>query len=60
MVIYAKDVMVITGKSERTARYMLQRIRERNGKKQGDFVTVEEFCAFTGLKVEDVRMAINS
>ena len=58
LVIYAKDVMIITGKSERTARHLLQRIRERNGKKQGNYVSLVEFCEFTGLKEEMVRGVI--
>ncbi|PSL44985.1 hypothetical protein CLV51_105360 [Chitinophaga niastensis] len=54
IVIYAKDIRNITGRSERTARKMLQQIREANGKKKGEFVTVMEFCSFTGLEEEIV------
>ena len=49
IVIYAKDVMKITGRSERTARKMLQLIRTVNRKKKGELVTVYEFCRFTGI-----------
>lgn len=49
IVIYAKDVMNITGRSERTARKILQQIRKAAGKKRGDMVTVSEFCQFTGI-----------
>ncbi|SHM51068.1 hypothetical protein SAMN05444266_108323 [Chitinophaga jiangningensis] len=49
IVIYAKDVMNITGRSERTARKILQQIRLSVGKKRGDIVTVIEFCRFTGI-----------
>ncbi|PSL44150.1 hypothetical protein CLV51_10615 [Chitinophaga niastensis] len=52
IVIYAKDIRNITGRSERTARKMLQQIREANGKKRGDLVTVVEFCRFTGIEEE--------
>lgn len=54
IVIYAKDIRNITGRSERTARKLLQQIRIANGKKKGDFVTVSDFCDFTGLKEGDV------
>lgn len=54
IIIYAKDVVNITGKKERTARNLLARIRLANGKSKGDFVTIEEFCAFTGIKPEHV------
>lgn len=52
IVIYAKDVMNITGRSERTARKILQQIRQASGKKKGSMVTVAEFCGFTGIDLE--------
>ncbi|MEI3800373.1 hypothetical protein SAMN05660461_5317 [Chitinophaga ginsengisegetis] len=55
MVIYARDIENITGRSERTARLMLQRIRETFGKNQGQFISVSEFCQYTGLKEEEVN-----
>lgn len=54
IVIYAKDIRNITGRSERTARKMLQQIREANGKRKGDLVSVEKLCRFSGLKEETV------
>ncbi|MBY0426792.1 MAG: hypothetical protein K2Q22_14245 [Cytophagales bacterium] len=53
--IYPKDVQNITGKKERTARKLLSDIRQSLGKQKNDFVTVEEFCTFTGLKKELVQ-----
>ncbi len=50
IVIYAKDIRNITGRSERIARKMLQQIRETNGKKRGDLVTIAMFCRFTGIE----------
>jgi hypothetical protein len=55
MVIYARDIENITGRSERTARLLLQRIRETFGKNQGQFISVSEFCQYTGLKEEEVN-----
>jgi hypothetical protein len=58
LVLYAKDLMQITGKS-RTAVWRIQKmIRERSGKKDCSFVTVEDFCEFTGLSEEKVRALI--
>ncbi len=54
IVIYAKDIRNITGRSERTARKMLQQIRIATGKKKGDFITVAEFCGYTGLQEETI------
>jgi hypothetical protein len=51
-VIYAKDIMNITGRKERTARRMLAEIRKAHSKKQSHFVTVEEFCNHTSIGEE--------
>ena len=55
IVVYARDVQNITGCRERTARHILQQIRAVNNKGPVQFVTVSEFCAFTGLKEVEVR-----
>jgi hypothetical protein len=55
IVIFAKDVMNITGRRERAARDLLQRIRENNGKGAKQFVTVSEFCNYSGLPEEEVK-----
>jgi len=55
IVIYAKDVMNITGLRERAARALLARIRKKYRKKKGEFISIVEFCQFTGLAVELVR-----
>lgn len=49
IVIYPKDVMNITGRRERTARKLLSQIRKKFKKEKGSFVTIEEFCLFTGI-----------
>ena len=54
LVIYTKDVMNITGRKERTAQKLLAQIRLRYQKSKEDFITLIEFCAFTGLKEEQV------
>lgn len=55
IVIFARDVENVTGRSERTARLLLQRIRKAFDKKPGQFVTVAEFCEFTGLREDEVN-----
>ncbi|MGQ0826962.1 MAG: hypothetical protein ACT4ON_01075 [Bacteroidota bacterium] len=52
--IYPKDVMRITGKGERYGRKLIERIKKKYLKEDHQFVTVEEFCSFTGLKTEQV------
>jgi hypothetical protein len=55
IVIYAKDVMNITGRKERAARKLLASIRKKYKKKKGEFISIDEFCEFTGLKKDSVR-----
>jgi len=54
IVIYAKDVINITGRKERAAWKMLAQIRKKYNKEKGQFVTIYEFCEYTGIKEERV------
>lgn len=47
--IYPKDVVRITGKSERYARRLLNRIKKHYEKASHQFITVSEFSEFTGI-----------
>jgi hypothetical protein len=53
--IYPKDVQLITGKSERYGRFLLAQIKKRNKKQEHQFVTIDEFCQYTGLNAEQVH-----
>lgn len=55
LVIYAKDVQQITGRCERSSYYLLQQIRKYFRKDPKAFVSVEEFCVYTGLREEEVK-----
>ena len=50
--IYPKDIQRITGKSYRTSRLLLLAIRKQLNKQEHQFITVEEFCTYSGLKIE--------
>jgi hypothetical protein len=55
MVIYPKDIMLITGiQDARTARKFLDKIRKKFKKSKGAWVSLDEFCEFTGFKEERV------
>ncbi|MBS1489084.1 MAG: hypothetical protein OJF59_000630 [Cytophagales bacterium] len=54
IIVYPKDVQRITGKSERYGRLLLKRIKEHNKKDNHQLVTVDEFCSYTGIKIEQV------
>jgi anti-sigma factor ChrR (cupin superfamily) len=53
--VYPKDVQRITGKSERWGRMLLLKIRESLNKQEHQFVSIEEFCIYTGLKIDQVQ-----
>ncbi|HSQ45115.1 MAG TPA: hypothetical protein VLM16_08975 [Ginsengibacter sp.] len=54
IVIYAKDISNITGRKERTARKMIAQIPKKYKKKKGDFISVREFCSYSGLAEDSI------
>lgn len=54
IIITVKDVQTITGKSDRAAREILYNIRRKLGKNRHQFVSIGEFCAYTGLPEAEV------
>lgn len=54
IIVYPKDVQRITGKSERYGRLLLKRIKDHHKKDNHQLVTVDEFCSYTGIKIEQV------
>lgn len=55
LTIYPKDIQRITGRSDRYGRMLLSKIKIHFHKLDHQFVTIEEFCLYTGLKAEDVK-----
>ena len=55
IIIYPKDIVNITGRRERTARQLLQKIRNALGKQSHEFITIKEFCLFTGINEDLVK-----
>jgi len=53
--VYPKDVQRITGKSERYGRMLLLKIKDSLKKEEHQFISIEEFCAYTGLKPDQVQ-----
>ncbi|RTY67155.1 hypothetical protein EKL97_14470 [Flavobacterium sp. LS1P28] len=56
--IYPKDIQRITGKSYRQSIRLLQKMRIKLNKLEDEFVSIEEFCQFTSLKIEQVEPLI--
>jgi hypothetical protein len=53
-VIYAKDIENITGRKRTAARQLLRKIRDHFNKQRTEFLTVREFCQYTGIAEEMV------
>lgn len=60
MSINPKDIMQITGRSERYSRELLQKIRTDLGKNEHQFISVREFCSWAGLNYEEVRQILKN
>lgn len=52
--------MQITGKSERYSREILKKIKDQLKKEKHQLVSLQEFCDFIGLKVDEVERKIKS
>jgi hypothetical protein len=51
LILYTKDVQVITGKSDKAARDLLRKVKTRFNKTRDQFVTADEFSEVTGIKI---------
>ena len=56
--IYPKDVCIIMGKEYQQGRLYLLKIKKHFNKKPHHHISIEEFCEYTGLKIEHVVRCI--
>ncbi len=54
LIIYPKDIMLITGKSERYSRYLHKRIKKHFNKADHQVLSVQELSDYLGLNSEEV------
>ncbi|WP_146194073.1 hypothetical protein [Brumimicrobium oceani] len=52
---HTKDVMIITGKSERYSRELIKKMKEHYLKKSQQYVTIKECSEYLGLDVDEVE-----
>jgi hypothetical protein len=52
--IYPKDIMIITGRSDKYGRNLIKKIKAHFNKQQHQVVSIEEFCQYMGLVFETV------
>ena len=58
VVIYPKEAAQLTGNGYEAGKRLLQRIRARFSKPAGSYVSVGEFCQYTGLPEHEVAAAL--
>jgi hypothetical protein len=58
-VIYTKDIVKITGKSEQTAQRELKKIKDILGLKKHEYLSLSAYCQYTKINIEDARIALN-
>ncbi|MBI1836414.1 MAG: hypothetical protein HYR91_04025 [Flavobacteriia bacterium] len=56
IVIYPKDIMRITGKSERYSREILKKIKADLNKEKHQLVTIQEFCKYMNISIDEVNI----
>ena len=59
LVITAKDIQIITGRSERYGRSIITKMKKHYNKEEYQFISIDESCEFMGLKKEDVYLALH-
>ncbi|HRG24640.1 MAG TPA: hypothetical protein PLL23_09610 [Chitinophagaceae bacterium] len=55
VVLYSKDLCTITGKKYRAARRLYRKVLTFFNKSEDQFITLEEFCKYTGIRPELVQ-----
>ena len=55
MCLYPTDIMILTGKSYKATLTLMQNIRKVFDKPKKAFISIDEFCAYTGLDATEVR-----
>lgn len=53
--VYPKDIMLLTGKSERYSRNLLRKIKIKLNKESHQLLTINELSTYFGISVEDVK-----
>ena len=57
--IYPKDIQRITGKSYRQSIRIIKAVRKMFDKPESSYVSISEFCIYSGLTYEEVAAFID-
>lgn len=55
IIIYAKDIEIITGRRSRTAYLLMNKVRAHYNKGQREYITIYEFCSYMKIDERVVR-----
>lgn len=58
--IYAKDIMLLTGRSKSYAYSSLKKVKEWLGKSKHHLVTFDEYADFHGITVSDLQTSVKA
>lgn len=58
LIIYPKEISFITGKNYKSSWQLFIKIKKHFGKDEHQFVTIKEFCNYTGIPEEEVKAKI--
>jgi hypothetical protein len=58
LVLHTKDVMIITGKSERYSRELIHKMKEHFLKEKHQYITINEFANYLGLDADEVEKVL--
>lgn len=60
VVVYVKDIQLITGRRKGAARNLYRTILRSLGKRPGQFITFQEFSLYTGIDEEMIQEYLQS
>lgn len=52
--IYPADISMLTGRSDSYSRRLLRNIRKDLNKKPRQLISLQEFCDYTGLSIQEI------
>jgi hypothetical protein len=58
IIIYPKDISIITGKSERYGRSIINQIKKELGKKDHQSITFKEYSEYSGIPLDLIEKSI--
>lgn len=58
IILYNKDLQLLTGKSEKTCYRIMMKIRLQIGKPSDAPITITDVCTYWGFRLDEVRVKL--